>query len=195
MDRRHVTLIGLLCVIGAMATLTAFAVPLYEFFCRTTGFAGTTQVAEKPSETTINRVVTVRFNADIHPGLPWRFAAKQDAVKLYVGEPALAFYTVRSEAHEKTVGTATFNVTPAKAGQYFSKLDCFCFVEQAVRPGETVDLPVQFFVDPEIAKDPNLDDVDTITLSYTFFRKDSENASGLRASLKARADDAFTNGN
>ncbi len=195
MDRRYVTLIGLLCVLGTMGTLTAFAVPLYDLFCRTTGFGGTTQVADRPAETTINRVITIRFNADTHPSLPWRFEPKQDSMRLRVGEPALAYYTVRSKVDFRTTGTATFNVTPAKAGQYFSKMDCFCFTEQAVRPGETIEMPVQFFVDPEIAADRNLDDVQTITLSYMFFRKEGDEEPGLRAALETPAGIRTRNGN
>jgi cytochrome c oxidase assembly protein subunit 11 len=168
------TLFAALCLLGGMTTLTAYSVPLYELFCRTTGYGGTTQVSDGTTGKVLNRVMTVRFNADISPDMPWVFEPKQNSVKIYVGEPALAFFTAKSNSDEEVVGTATFNVVPAKAGRYFNKIDCFCFTEQKLGPGEAADLPVQFFVDPAIADDRNLDDVETITLSYTFFRQEQE---------------------
>ena len=183
MNRRTLTLFGLLCLLGGMATLTAYAVPLYEMFCRVTGYGGTTQVAASTTGKTLDRMMTIRFNADSSSALPWKFVAKQPSIKIRVGEPALAFYTVRSLADEPVFSTATFNVVPAKAGKYFNKIDCFCFTEQKLRPGETVDLPVQFFVDPAIANDRNLDEIDTITLSYTLFRQEQEADPALRAAL------------
>jgi cytochrome c oxidase assembly protein subunit 11 len=169
-NRRKLTLFGLLCLLGGMATLTAYAVPLYEMFCRATGYGGTTQVATGTTGKTLDRMMTIRFNADSSSALPWKFSAKQPSIKIRIGEPALALYTVRSFADRPVVGAATFNVVPAKARKYFNKIDCFCFTEQKLRPGQAVDLPVQFFVDPAIAKDRNLDEIDTITQSYTLFR-------------------------
>jgi cytochrome c oxidase assembly protein subunit 11 len=118
----------------------------------------------------------VRFNADVASGLPWDFRPAQREVALRVGETGMAYYTAENNASEAIIGTASYNVTPLKAGPYFSKIDCFCFTEQELAPGELAELPVTFFVDPEIADDKNLDDVKTITLSYTFFDKNRNQA-------------------
>ena len=134
-----------------------------------TGYAGTTNRAETASDTIIERQVTVRFDASRNRQMPWEFTAPDDAVSLKVGETGLAFYKAHNPTNEEITGTATFNVTPQKAGYYFSKIDCFCFVEQTLAPGETVDMPVTFFIDPEIVDDEEMMDVKTITLSYTFF--------------------------
>ncbi len=155
-------------VVGMMGAAYA-AVPLYQMFCQVTGFGGTTQVAEKAPVAAGERVFTVRFNADTARGMPWQFRPQQRAVSLKVGEQALALYEAVNPTDRHIVGTSTFNVTPLKAGSYFSKIECFCFTEQALAPGQSVDMPVSFFVDPEISNDRNLDDVKTITLSYTFF--------------------------
>ena len=163
------------------------AVPLYEIFCQVTGYGGTTQIAEVAPERLLDRRIIVRFNADADRKLPWRFAPAQDEVDLKIGEHGLAFYRAKNLSPDTIVGTASFNVTPAKAGQYFNKISCFCFTEQKLEAGREVDMPVSFFVDPAIADDPNLDDVRTITLSYTFFRMDSE------PERTARADKVSTN--
>lgn len=184
MNRKTLTLFGLLCMLGGMVTLVAYSVPLYELFCRVTGYGGTTQVADGRNGPALDRVMTIRFNADTDPKLPWKFAPKQLSMKVRVGEPALAIYTAQSLAEDGDVtGTATFNVVPAKAGIYFSKIECFCFTEQKLAAGESTEMPVQFFVDPSIADDPNLDEVETITLSYTFFRKAQKSGPDLRATL------------
>ena len=147
------------------------AVPLYDLFCRVTGFGGTPQVAEAAPGATGNRTITVRFDASLNRAMPWKFEAPEQAVTLPVGETGLAFYRAENLAAHDVVGTATYNVAPDKAGYYFSKIDCFCFTEQVLRPGEAVDMPVSFFIDPEILEDPEMDDVKTITLSYTFFQR------------------------
>ena len=147
------------------------AVPLYDLFCRVTGFGGTPQVAEAAPGATGNRSITVRFDASLNRAMPWKFEAPEQAVTLPVGESGLAFYRAENLAAHDVVGTATYNVAPDKAGYYFSKIDCFCFTEQVLRPGEAVDMPVSFFIDPEILEDPEMDDVKTITLSYTFFQR------------------------
>ena len=167
---KAITLVCLLAIVGAMGTLTAYSVELYEVFCRVTGYGGTTQIAERVSDRIVDRQITIRFNADTNSGLPWRFEPVQDSITIRAGQQALAFYRAESNADRPLVGTATFNVTPSKAGQYFNKIDCFCFTEQRLDPGQVADLPVQFFIDPAIVDDPNLDDVTTITLSYTFFK-------------------------
>ena len=171
------TVIGLLAIVGGMATLTAYSSELYRLFCQVTGYGGTTQLAAGPADRIFDRKITIRFNADVNSKLPWRFAPAQDRVTVRVGEQALAFYQASSMSDKPITGTATFNVVPTKAGQYFNKIDCFCFTKQTLDPGEDVDLSVQFFIDPAIMKDRGLDDVTTITLSYTFFRapgKDSD---------------------
>jgi len=167
----------------AMVGLSFASVPLYDLFCRVTGFGGTTQVGGGASEV-IDREVTVRFDASVNKDLPWAFRPAQAPMTVKVGESHLAFYKAESVADHDTMGTATFNVTPIKAGQYFVKIDCFCFTEQMLTPGQAVDMPVTFYVDPAIEEDPDLDDVNTITLSYTFFPKKGE-ASEQVSSLDA----------
>jgi cytochrome c oxidase assembly protein subunit 11 len=167
---KAITLVCLLAILGVMGTLTAYSVELYEVFCRVTGYGGTTQIATRAADRIVDRKITVRFNADTNSALPWRFEPVQDSMTIRAGQQALAFYRAKSNADGPVVGTATFNVTPSKAGQYFNKIDCFCFTEQTLDPGQIADLPVQFFIDPAIVDDRNLDDVTTITLSYTFFK-------------------------
>lgn len=162
-------LVGLTVVVAAMIGMSYAAVPLYDLFCRVTGFGGTTQVASAPSAKTADRVMKIRFDASLSNTMPWNFQPVQREMSLQVGKTGIAFYRAENQSKQTVVGTATFNVTPLKAGIYFSKIDCFCFKEQRLKSGEKVDMPVTFFVGPEIMKDRNLDDVDTITLSYTFF--------------------------
>ncbi len=162
-------LVGLTVVVAAMIGMSFAAVPLYDLFCRVTGFGGTTQVATAPSAKTVDRVMKIRFDASLSNSMPWNFQPVQRELMLQVGKTGIAFYRAENQSKQTVVGTATFNVTPLKAGIYFSKIDCFCFKEQRLKSGEKVDMPVTFFVDPDIVKDRNLDDVDTITLSYTFF--------------------------
>ena len=167
---RNLTVVFLsLGVVVAMFGLVAASVPLYRLVCQVTGFGGTTQRAEAASETVSERSITVRFNADVNSRLPWRFHPAQRDLTLAIGESGIAFYQATNLSARTITGTATFNVTPFKAGPYFNKIQCFCFTEQTLGPGETVDMPVTFFVDPAILDDPNLADVHTITLSYTFF--------------------------
>ncbi len=169
--RRNGTVLAiLLCVVGGMTALSFASVPLYRLFCQVTGYGGTPQIAVATPDTLSERKITVRFNSDVDPDLPWTFQPVQRALKVRVGEEKLAFYQATNRSEEPIVGTAVFNVTPLKAGRYFSKIQCFCFDEQRLNPGESAEMPVSFFIDPDISKDPNLDDVETITLSYTFFR-------------------------
>lgn len=148
------------------------AVPLYDLFCRVTGFGGTTQVAETESEYVIDRMITIRFDGNVNKSLPWKFKPEQRSVTFRMGETAQLAYLATNEGNQTNVGTSTFNVSPPTAGIYFNKLDCFCFTEQAIEPGETIEMPVVFFVDPEMDKDPELKHVKEITLSYTFFPVD-----------------------
>lgn len=160
----------LLSISLAMLALSYAAVPLYQMFCQKTGYGGTTQRATALPTRQENRLITVRFNSDTHRNLPWRFVPLQQQITVKVGEVGLAFYQAENHSPEPVVGMATYNVTPDKAGIYFNKVDCFCFVEQRLEPGQIVDMPVQFFLDPDLVKDERLNDVTTITLSYTFFR-------------------------
>lgn len=167
---RRIVLICAGIVVGMIGMAYA-AVPLYEIFCRVTGYGGTTQQAATHSEVVLDRMVTVRFDANTARDLPWGFRPQQVSMDLKVGEDGLAFYRAENRSDRPIVGTATYNVTPQKAGIYFAKIDCFCFSEQVLMPSESIDMPVTFFVDPAIADDPDMDDVSTITLSYTFFEK------------------------
>ncbi len=146
------------------------AVPLYDLFCRVTGYGGTTQIAAAPPSSVATREIIIRFDASLNRDIPWSFKPPAKPVQLAIGEQGLAFYEAHNPTDISITGTATYNVSPAKAGIYFSKIDCFCFVEQVLAPGERVDMPVSFFVDPEILTDPEMIDVRTITLSYTFFK-------------------------
>lgn len=165
----HATLVILIGVVCGMIALTFASASLYRLFCEKTGHGGTTRVAVKTPTRIEERMITIRFNADTHTNLPWAFTPSQKSVKVKAGEMALAFYHARNQSSHHTVGMATYNVTPHKAGIYFNKVECFCFLEQHLEGNQETDFPVQFFIDPEIVNDPALDDVDTITLSYTFF--------------------------
>lgn len=157
-------------VIAGMVGLSFAAVPLYRLFCAATGYGGTPQIGLAASPGVSERTITVRFNADTNPNLPWRFQPVQKEVKMRLGEEQVAFYTARNESAGPVTGVATYNVTPDKAGKYFHKTACFCFNEQTLAAGQEMQFPVSFWVDPAIATDPNTADVTTITLSYTFFR-------------------------
>lgn len=163
-------------IVVGMVGLSFASVPLYDLFCRVTGFGGTPQIAEDVSVETIDRTITVRFDASVQPDLKWGFKPVQTSVDIKVGENKLAFYEAVNNSDETVVGTATFNVTPDKAGLYFDKIDCFCFIEQVLKPGERVDMPVSFYIDPEMDKDLKMDGVTTITLSYTFYKSQDQSA-------------------
>jgi cytochrome c oxidase assembly protein subunit 11 len=167
--KKYKTLIVLFILVSGMGGLSYASVPLYKLFCQVTGYGGTTQQVVKPSSVVIDRKINVRFDSNTKPSLDWDFEPAQQSMKLAVGQNALAFYTARNKSDNPIVGTATFNVTPEKAGLYFNKVECFCFTEQLLTAKELVEMPVSFFIDPAIVNDPNLDDVTTITLSYTFF--------------------------
>lgn len=160
---------SLAAVAAGMLMLAYASVPLYRLFCQVTGYGGTTRQAEAAPGRILDRTVTVRFNADVAPGLPWDFRPEQTAMTLKVGENRLAYFSAVNLGGAPTAGVATYNVTPGKAGPYFDKIQCFCFDSQTLGPGEKAEFPVSFFVDPAIADDPGLDEVKTITLSYTFF--------------------------
>jgi cytochrome c oxidase assembly protein subunit 11 len=159
---------GLLFVVGGMIGASYAAVPLYRIFCQVTGFGGTPNLASGPSATVSERMMSVRFDSTVN-GLDWGFQPVQREVRIRVGETMVAYYRARNNSDQPLVGSATFNVTPLKAGSYFSKIECFCFTEQRLEPGQSIDMPVSFFIEPAIAENVNLDDVRTITLSYTFY--------------------------
>jgi cytochrome c oxidase assembly protein subunit 11 len=165
---RRVALVCAGIVVG-MVGLAYASVPLYDLFCRVTGYGGTTQRAERPADRILTRTMTVRFDANVGGGLPWEFAPVSAPQTLPIGENGLAFYRVTNMSDRPIVGTATYNVTPEQAGVYFNKLQCFCFSEQRLEPGESMEMPVSYFVDPEIVKDPDAARLSTITLSYTFY--------------------------
>ena len=168
------TLVVLLGLIALMVGLVVASVPLYRLFCQVTGYGGTTQQAEASDGTVLGREMTVRFNSDVNNDLPWHFKPVQRSVKIKIGEEALIFYKAVNTSKETITGTATFNVTPFKAAQYFNKIECFCFTEQTLAPGEEIDMPVTFFVDSALADDERLKEAKAITLSYTFFKAAEE---------------------
>jgi cytochrome c oxidase assembly protein subunit 11 len=178
--RTALTAFGLVTFMGG---LSFAAVPLYDLFCRVTGFGGTVQEGQAAPGATGERTITVRFNATTHPSLPWRFEPGQPAVTLRLGEEGIGFYTARNLTERPVEGISTYNVTPEVVGRYFHKVACFCFEAQTLAPGQQVDMPLAFWVDPRIADDPNTRDIRTITINYTFFRTlaDAERAGALAA--------------
>lgn len=168
--RNRRTGIAVLGAVAGMAGLSFAAVPLYAVFCQITGYNGTVQTGGPAAPGATERQVTIRFAATTHPGLPWRFEASQGPMPVHLGEQGLAFYRAANETDRAVEGVATYNVTPEVVGKYFHKTACFCFDAQTLQPGQSVDMPVSFWVDPAIAQDPNTRDIRTITLSYTFFR-------------------------
>ncbi|HZF74311.1 MAG TPA: cytochrome c oxidase assembly protein [Acetobacteraceae bacterium] len=168
-------------VVFTMVGVSFAAVPLYDLFCRMTGFGGTPMIGQAAPAQPGELVVTVRFNANTHPNLPWRFEPAQPATQLRVGEEGVGFYTARNIADRPVTGVSTYNVTPEVAGKYFHKVACFCFEEQTLAPGQQVDMPLAFWVDPKIAENPNTRGIRTITINYTFFRTlaDAERAGAM----------------
>lgn len=167
-------LIGTLSVVAAMIALAFASVPLYNMFCRVTGWGGTTQIiAANNSDRIYEREITVRFDTNVARNMPWDFKPDMKSVKVKVGQDGLIAFTATNLSQESVTGTAIYNVTPLKVAQYFYKTQCFCFDEQTLQPGKTEHMPVTFFIDPEILQDRDMDDVNTITLSYTFYRKSS----------------------
>lgn len=162
------TLVQLIGVVMVMASLSFAAVPFYNWFCKVTGFAGTTGVAEQASDVILDRTVRVRFDASLEAGMPWTFKATEPVIELRIGETGMAFYEASNPTNRPIAGTASYNVFPYSAGGYFIKLACFCFQEQILQPGETVLMPVTFYVDPALVDDPEAQYVNEITLSYTF---------------------------
>jgi cytochrome c oxidase assembly protein subunit 11 len=173
----------MVAVVGGMLALSYAAVPLYEAFCKATGFAGTPLVAKEGAQgaerPVINRTVEVRFDSNTDANLPWRFQPVERSVKVRLGEEKLVFFRATNLSQRPIVGTATYNVTPEWTAGWFNKIQCFCFTEQLLQPGQSVDMPVLFFVDADMNKDRRYDDVRTITLSYTFYEAKTERAKTL----------------
>jgi cytochrome c oxidase assembly protein subunit 11 len=185
--RRDVLVAGACGVfVAAMVGAAYAAVPLYNWFCRTTGFGGTPQVATAAPSDILDRKLKVRFDANVAGGLPWRFVPEQTSIEVKVGEVVTVSYRVVNESARETVGIASYNVSPATAGAYFSKINCFCFTDQRLRAGETRDMAVVFFVAPDIVKDSEQDGLDTITLSYTMYpARQTEPARGANGAALA----------
>lgn len=155
------------------------AVPLYEVFCRVTGYGGTTQRVDAAEAATVqasNRVMSIRFDSNVNSALPWSFKPEQAVDRVTVGARDMAIFLATNNSDQPVVGTATFNVTPLLAGQYFNKVQCFCFSEQLLKPGQTMRMPVLYYVDPAILDDPETKDIKEITLSYTFYRSTDQQA-------------------
>jgi cytochrome c oxidase assembly protein subunit 11 len=156
--------------VAAMVGASFAAVPFYNWFCRTTGFAGTTQVATKAPDHVLGRTLTIRFDSNVAAGLPWKFEPEQNEINVRIGEVATVHYKVINEAAREVTAQASYNVSPPQVGAYFNKINCFCFTEQTMKPSETREMTVVFYVDPSIANDHDQDSLNTITLSYTFYR-------------------------
>ena len=157
-------------LVALMVGASYAAVPFYNWFCRATGFNGTTQVATSaPATGPIARKIAVRFDSNVAPGLPWKFEPEQSEIEVNIGQVVTVFYTVTNQAARTTAGQAAYNVAPLTVGSYFQKINCFCFTEQTMAPGEKREMPVVFYVDPSIADDHENDGLNTITLSYTFY--------------------------
>lgn len=177
-------------VVVGMVGLTYASVPLYRMFCQATGFGGTVKEGqtveeklrqreqhrnEEVEKAASARQLTITFNADVADGLQWKFSPTQRSVRIHPGQSTLAFYTAHNTSNESITGVSTYNVAPQQAGQYFNKVQCFCFEEQRLRPDEKIDMPVFFYIDPEFAVDPKMKNINTITLSYTFFKVAEDN--------------------
>lgn len=169
LNRNDQVLIACFAVFFGMVGLAYASVPLYRIFCQATGYGGTPRITAENGNAVSGQTIEVRFDANVGDSLPWDFGPKQNAMKVRLGQNNVAHYFARNESGQPIVGTARFNVTPDKAGQYFNKIQCFCFDRQELKPGQTADFGVSFFVDPAIAKDPLTKDVTAITLSYTFY--------------------------
>jgi cytochrome c oxidase assembly protein subunit 11 len=161
--------IACLAALGVMGSVTAASPTLYRIFCQVTGYGGTTQRVTAASDRVLDKVVTVRFDANISPQLAWKFEPVQPTIDVKVGENVLAFFRATNTSKETLTGTAAFNVAPEQAGIYFNKIECFCFTEQTLAPGQSVEMPVSFFIDPKMAEDRDTAGLSNLTLSYVFY--------------------------
>ncbi len=179
--RNRRTMFAAMGFVGFMVGVSFAAVPLYDLFCRVTGFGGTPMVTDRAAPGAVGEPITIRFVAGTHPNLPWRFAPAQPSMQLRLGEEGVAFYTARNDSAGPVTGISSYNVSPDIAGRFFQKTACFCFQEQTLEPGQSVDMPLSFWVDPAILQDAQARGIRTITVSYTFFRslEDAERAGAL----------------
>jgi cytochrome c oxidase assembly protein subunit 11 len=174
-SRRHgVLALSLAGLVAAMVGLSFAAVPLYRIFCQATGYNGTPQRADKGADHVLDRTITIRFDGNVDPALPWSFAPVQRTMDVKIGETALAFFKATNKADVPVTGSAVFNVSPEQAGLYFTKIQCFCFTKQTLAAGKSAEMPVTFFVDPKIVDDEDTKNIAEITLSYTFYRTDAK---------------------
>ena len=182
----------LVTVVLLMGGLAWASVPLYDWFCRVTGYGGATNVAETGSDVILDETITIRFDASLDRDMPWEFRPVEREMTIRLGETGLAFYEAHNPTDRPVAGQASYNVAPFAAGQFFDKIDCFCFVEQVLQPGETVQMPVSFYVDPAILEDREGKYVNSITLSYTFYEIDlPEEQAALAETLTTGADPAI----
>ncbi|MEE9453728.1 MAG: cytochrome c oxidase assembly protein [Paracoccaceae bacterium] len=168
-NRVVIRLVSLVLFMGVMSFA---AVPFYNWFCSVTGYGGTTVVAENAADEILDQTVTIRFDASLDRNMPWHFKPVEPKMELRIGEVGLAFYEAHNPTDRVIAGTASYNVSPFTAGEFFTKIDCFCFTQQILQPGETVQMPVTFYVDPEMVKDRDGKFINAITLSYTFYETD-----------------------
>lgn len=174
MDKNKKTGLTILFIVVVMVGLSYASVPLYKLFCQVTGFGGTTMVAKELPGTILDREVKILFDANVSRNLNWSFKPEKHEETVKLGQQGLIAFLARNRASKPTAGTAVYNVTPDKVGKYFQKIQCFCFGDQTLQPGQEMPMPVMFFIDPKMADDRTMDDVKTITLSYTFFPAESE---------------------
>jgi len=171
--------VGFFFMVGA-----AYAsVPLYKIFCQTTGFGGTTQRAAKAPDVASDKIISVRFDANTSSGLSWRFQPKQTTMQVKIGEQNMAYFEAKNLGDKVSTGSAIYNVSPPTAGRFFDKIQCFCFTKQTLKPGETAEFPVVFFIDPDILKDADGKGTEEITLSYTFYPADSPQLAQAQANV------------
>jgi len=176
MNRNSKTVVALVGVVLTMGALAWAAVPFYNWFCSVTGFGGTTQVSTQAPDEVLDEVVRVRFDANVDKNLDWTFRPMQTRMDVRIGQNAMAYYEAVNNSDQTITGTASYNVAPDVSGYYFDKIQCFCFTEQTLKPGERVEMPVSFFVDPELVNDRDASWVRDITLSYTFNRTEPKQA-------------------
>jgi len=182
MDTRTRTLVSLVGIVAFMGAASFAAVPFYNWFCRVTGYGGETSVADSADGIQVlDRKIKIRFDGNVEKGMPWEFRPEVNEVELKIGETGIAFFDAKNVSDRPVAGTASYNVAPFSAGGYFTKIQCFCFTEQVLQPGESVKMPVTFYVDPEIVDDIEAKYVTTITLSYTFYETELPEAKAAQA--------------
>jgi cytochrome c oxidase assembly protein subunit 11 len=185
-EKRH-GLVALSCtgLVAVMLGLSFAAVPLYRLFCQVTGYGGTPQRAETAPDAVLDRTVRIRFDANVDRALPWTFKPAERVIEVKIGESALTFFTARNDSAASVSGTAVFNVVPEQVGRYFAKIECFCFKQQTLQPGESMEMPVTFFVNPELVANKDTKNITEITLSYTFYRDKDPGVAGVQPDGKS----------